>query len=104
MRSSACGQDVEALLRRQPPDHAEERDVGANREASLFLQRRLAGRLAGHLLGVELFRQVLVGGRVPLVDVDAVQDADQVAAARAEHAVEAAAVGAGLDLAARRSG
>ena len=84
-------QHVEALLRRQPADHAEERHVGAHGEAGLLLQRRLACGLAGHLRRRERLRQVLVGGRVPLVGVDAVQDADQIAAAGAQDAVEAVA-------------
>ena len=77
------GQDVEAFLRRQPPDHAEERDVGTNREAGLLLQRRLAGRLAGIFSASNRVGRCLIGGRVPFVDVDAVQDADQIATARA---------------------
>ena len=93
------GEHVEPFLGRQPADDAEQGDVGARRQAGLLLQRRLAGRLAGEIADVEVGGQVLVGGGVPLVGVDAVQDADEVAVAPGEDAVQAVAVAARLDLA-----
>ena len=63
-----------------------------------MLQGRLAGRLAREVVGAEVGRQVGIGGRVPLVGVDAVEDAHQVAAALAQHAVQAAPEGRCLDL------
>ena len=97
--SSACASTSNPFCGVSRPTMPNSGTSGRTAQAGLLLQRRLARRLAGQVARVEVRRQVRVGRRVPLVGVDAVQDADQIAAAPREHAVEAAAVGAGLDLA-----
>mmetsp|Transcript_28650 Transcript_28650/g.51204 ORF Transcript_28650/g.51204 Transcript_28650/m.51204 type:complete len:572 (-) Transcript_28650:957-2672(-) len=77
--------EVDALLVVQPPNEAEQWYVRVHLQTELLLQRRLAGGLAGgeRLLG-ELFVAVcgerFVGGGVPLVEVDAVDDAPKLPA------------------------
>jgi hypothetical protein len=92
------GHHVEPLLRGQPADHAEQRHVRVHGQPIWRCSSALQAALPVHVLGVEHLRQGAVDGRVPLLDVDAVQDAAQVAAAPRQHPVQAEAEGRGLDL------
>jgi hypothetical protein len=75
----------------------EERGVGVALEAEGVLTARLVGALAGEgVVGVVAGGEVRVGGRVPQVGVDAVQDPVQVGVAGLQQAVQAVAVGVGV--------
>ena len=89
---------VQALLVRQARDHADDRRIGVDGQAQLALQALLTVLLAAQreraVVGVDhgiLFRVVVV-------HVDAVENATQMAAARAQQALEPLAVIGGLDL------
>ena len=64
----------------------------------LFEQRLLVALLAGDRLDVVVRRDVRVGGRVPFIRVDTIEDAPQVAGAVSQDAVEALPVGRRLNL------
>ena len=89
---------IQALLVRQTRDHADERRLGVDGQAQLALQALLAVFLAaqgeGAVVGVD--HGILLG--VIVVHVDAVEDAHQVVAARAQQALQPLAVVGGLDL------
>ena len=84
-------QEIEAAPRRELARGRDQRDVRAEREADRRLKLALAARLAAEVDGIEARRNRRVGRGVPHGDVHAVEDADDVLAARAQHAVEAMA-------------
>ena len=79
------GDQVEALLIDHPRHHADHRPrqqfIG-DREAERLEQRALGRGLSVEAVGVERRRQERIRRGIPLVVIDAVQDADQRIAAR----------------------
>ncbi len=78
--------EVETLLRVEPPDHAEDRAVGM--EAVAGGQVRPADSFAGQLVAREGGRQGGVGGWIPELGVDAVDDARVAVAEPAQQVVD----------------
>src|SRR5690606_21050189 len=81
-------EEVQALLPGDAGDHAHEKGVG-RLQAELLLQRPLARRLAAAIVGGKMRRQVGIGRGVPGLDVDAVENADEAVAERAQLLAEA---------------
>ncbi len=93
------GEQIDPFLLDQPPDKRHQRHAGRDRQVQLLLECRLAGRFArGDRLGRVADRQVLVGGRIPLAVVDAVDDAREHVAAVLQHPFQPAAERSGLNL------
>ena len=90
--------EVEAFLLPQARDHAHQRKFVIGRQVEFAQERGLALGLAGGLGRGERLREMLVGGRIPFVAVDAVQDAAERAGASAHDFVEAVAEGRREDL------
>ncbi|MCX7057647.1 MAG: hypothetical protein NTZ79_10780 [Proteobacteria bacterium] len=90
---------VDALLADQPADHADQRYAVGNRDADACAERASYGGFSRQIVGAEAYRQVAVRAGVPLLVVDAVEDADDALAARAQEAVQARAVLRRADLA-----
>src|SRR5579864_1995612 len=92
------GHEIEALLVREPADHADERGVRRVIEVLGAPQVARAGHLAGEVAGGVARRDVRVGRRVPGAVIDAVQDAGEIGRALAQHAFESAPKLRRLDL------
>ena len=69
------GDEVHSFLPGQARNHDHQRAVIADLEPQLFLNRRLAGSLAAHILGGERRGDARIACGVVLLDVDAVHDA-----------------------------
>src|SRR5260221_4733772 len=67
------GNDIAALLWRQPRDDADEGNVASLGEAHLFLKSALAIRLAAQVVGGEGMRDGPIGRGIPEAIVDAVE-------------------------------
>ena len=80
-------QQVHPLLVHEPAHQAHQVGIGVNGEAHPFLQGPFAHRLAGQVIGGEIGRQAGIAHRVPIVLVDAVEDAAQLTANKIEQAV-----------------
>ena len=91
--------DIHAFLFGQPGNGAEERRGFTDRQADLLLQRAFIGRFAGEPADAVGLEQMRVFGGVPLVVINAVQDAGQPVPALAQQAVQAAAEFLGTDFA-----
>ena len=89
--------DVGALLLIEARDDADERHVGSLREPELRLQRALARGLSREIARVVSRGERGVGGRIPHRLVDAVQDADEIAAAEVDEVLEPRAAGRAAD-------
>ncbi len=91
--------EVDALLRHQPANHAEQRRRGQRRETDRSAQRLAVRRLRVEAPRIVALRDQRIARGIPLVDVDAVQDAAQHVAPAAQQPVQAAAERFALDLA-----
>jgi hypothetical protein len=80
--------EIEPLLRDQPPRHSEQRHLPALRQPERALERGLAAALTVELLGRVLSGDLRVAGRVPLPLVDAVEHADEPVAELEKDVVE----------------
>ena len=89
---------VEPLLRRKARDDADDRQLRVVRQAEFFQQIALARRLAAEVVGRIVRGDERIGLRIPLAVVDAIQNARDGAAARAQHAFQTKAVLRRLDL------
>ena len=85
---AASGEQVEALLRIEPPDHPDDRARVGRVEPEPGQQVGPAGRLAGPVLARIRRRQVGVGGRIPDRRVEPVEDPDEPVALGPQGAVE----------------
>ena len=83
------GEQVEALLRIEPPDHPDHRAVVGRVEPDPGQQVRPAGGLAAPILARVRRGQVRIGRRVPDRRVEPVEDPEEPVALRAQRAVEA---------------
>jgi hypothetical protein len=81
-------QQVETFLPSQARDHSDQGRARRRRHAQQVEQRFLVELLAREVACVEAVRDVTVGGRVPLVVIHAIQDADYRVPARAQVSVE----------------
>ena len=90
--------EAEALLVGQATDHDDERTRRILGQTQLLLQRALVLRLLVQRRDVVVRRDELVGGRIPQVVVDAVQDAHQGLGTTAEDGIHALAVEGHLQL------
>ncbi len=92
-RSMSCGrgrgQDVEALLRIEPADHAQDRSVVAGVHPVAGQQIGPAQRLAGQVRRGERRGEELVRGRIPDRGVQPVEDPDEPIAQRPQDHVQA---------------
>ena len=91
--------DIEALLRHQSADHADQRNVAAFRQTESALQHALVFRLAGEARSRIRLGETRVVRGIPFHGVDAIEDAAEYRGAVAQQAVEAAAVCRRLDFA-----
>ena len=93
------GDEVEALHGGEAGDDAEDRGGVGDLLATKGVQQVAAALdLPGEVLGGVVGGDVVVGGRVPLGVVDAIEDAVEVGGALAEDIVEAVAEFGSLDL------
>ena len=92
-------QEVEALLRGQAAHDGEQQRAIPQLKSQLSAQRLAASRFALQPLQVITLTDGGVSGRIPDLRVNAIQDAADMVAATAHHAVEAAAEFMGGDLA-----
>ena len=90
-RGGRLGEQVEALLRIEPADHGQQRAVAL--EPELGRQCRAANLLAVQVGRRVARRDLAVGGRIPELAVDAVDDAQIAPAERAQRVVDAGAIG-----------
>src|SRR5579862_2612006 len=84
------GHQIEALLVREPADHAYERGIRRVVEMLGAPQVARADGLAAEVVGRVACGDVRIGRRIPGPVIDAVQDADEVGRAVAQHAFESA--------------
>ena len=92
------GDQVHALLARKAGDHDHERAVGAHLKTQLLLERSLAGSLALHIAHVIVLGELVIGCRIPINGVDAVQDTAQDVVATTQNTVKMLAVLGRLNL------
>src|SRR6266852_7314091 len=79
---------IQSLLRDEAGAHSEERNIGAARQPPRLLEHRLAAHLSREILGAEVRRDLFVRDGIPLLDVDAVANADEPVAELAERVLE----------------
>ena len=89
---------IKALLRREPRNHADHRGIGSFCKPEFTLQRTFADRLALRLRSIKRCGKVWVGSRIVGLGIDTVQNAGNRISAHPEQAVEPFAVIVRLDL------
>ncbi len=85
-------QQVQTLLFAQARHRCKQQRVGTVLQSQPALQGTFDARLAAHALDIKAGVEQWVGGRVPDLVVNAVQDSADMVAACAQHAVQAAAL------------
>ena len=91
-------QQIHPLLIDQTADHADHKSVGVDVKAHALLQLLLAERLAAQVVVAVGGGNALVGRRIPGLDVNAVEDAAQLAADVIQQPFQLLAVFGGADL------
>jgi hypothetical protein len=87
-RARECGDGRSERRGLGARDHRDQRQIDVRLERELAEQGRLLSRLAGEIVGIEARREVRIGGRVVLREIEPAADRHHVGATRAEHAVE----------------
>ena len=101
VREQAVGdlqKEVDTFLVHQAGHHPEQERVVAHLQAHPLLKHLFANRLTGEVCGAVVRRKGLIGGGIPSLEINAIQDAAQFARHKIEQPVETFAVFGGADL------
>ena len=91
-------QQFKAFLQRQATDHTDQRSLRQRFQPDALLQQLFELGLDAQLISVVMPRQVAVVSRVPVLVIDAIEQAGQMPCALTQYAIEAPAVFGRLDL------